>query len=363
MGECFICKYPEVEIPIPQYDCFRYDCPFCGKYILDGSLALSLPHGVNVIENGKLLWNISAAEFYEKAPTIAAERKLKGMDEYALVDDHDVECWQTSDLKKYVPIGIKAFLSEYPQDAIDMFNRSLLNLGRLIKHPTQKYTINKKEKSAYPYFFSSSFISAGNFCKQLELLGWIDILNNGAEDVEICLTPKGWLAIRELRQSSQDSDKAFLAMWFDPDTSNFRESVKRAVEAAGYIVEVVDEMPHNDFIMNKVINMITDAKFVVADFTCLPEEAMTNGRVPGGVRGGVYFEAGLARGQKKEVIHTCKDTKEAKSRLHFDIHQINTIFWNEDGNGTLKSYDVDFIDVLKHRIIATVGKGKHYKEQ
>jgi hypothetical protein len=40
------------------------------------------------------------------------------------------------------------------------------------------------------------------------------------------------------------------------------------------------------------------------------------------------------------------------------IGQINTIFWKDEG-GTLKMNGHSFVDVLRERIIATVGKGPY----
>ena len=64
-----------------------------------------------------------------------------------------------------------------------------------------------------------------------------------------------------------------------------------------------------------------------------------NTLVKGGVRGGVYYEAGFAKGIGLEVIHLCKDDIESKARLHFDVEQENTIFW--------KDKDIEEINVRK----------------
>ena len=363
MEQCFICKNSEVKekFILPGY--YTYKCRFCGEYGLDESF-----HD-NVISDGEIVYivngrkkKIKTEEFYSQAPLIAAERMLQGKDKYLLVYDSDLENAQKYSSGMFTPIGIRAFLDEYPQDAIDMFNRILVNLGCLITHPSETFIVNQQFGGTNAYFYSKDIDSTYKICSQLEALEWIKIQPSGQCGI-ISILPKGWLALRELQKTSRNSDKVFVAMWFTKETNNLRNAVERAVKAAGYRPEeiTVDTTQHNDYIMNKVINMITDAKFVIADLTCLPEK-IVKGKVSCGVRGGVYFEAGFARGQGKEVIHTCKKTPESIDRLHFDVHQINTIFWEEDGNGVLKSYDSDFIDVLKHRIIATVGKGKHYKE-
>ena len=83
----------------------------------------------------------------------------------------------------------------------------------------------------------------------------------------------------------------------------------------------------------------------------------------GGVRGGVYFEAGYARGLGKEVIVTCKDNEEANERRHFDIDQLNTLFWDEKDGKLYDRNGKDFVHRLAERIKVTVGKGKLYTEK
>ena len=173
------------------------------------------------------------------------------------------------------------------------------------------------------------------------------------------LTLKGWQKFEELERNWQNSNTAFVAMWFDKSTNAYRETVKAAIDAAGYTPVIIDSYEHNNFIMDEVINKINEARFVVADFTCVPELPEKNGKIPGGVRGGVYFEAGYARGLGKEVIVTCCDSADAKKRRHFDIDQLNTLFWHEVSGKLYDGNNIDFTKRLTERIKATVGRGKN----
>lgn len=57
-----------------------------------------------------------------------------------------------------------------------------------------------------------------------------------------------------------------------------------------------------------------------------------------GYRGGVYYEAGYAKGLGKEVIITCRRDwyegekagagNSGKEKIHFDINHINIIQWS-----------------------------------
>lgn len=356
---CFLCnKNDVVEKENPEMDYYFYDCPNCGQYGISEDI-----YDMRLVP--KKMDENNFKEFINKATCIAAERNIKGMDRFFLVTDSEEKALEGNNIGVHYPIGITNFLKEYPKDAVEMFDRILLNLGNLIKHPADSYSVSTLVDSYNAIFYSANEKQAKSMIEELENFGWIKTspIGNIELFIDIKITTKGWRHLAELREARafEHSDKVFLAMWFDESTNQLRDAVKEAVKQAGYSPEeiVVNEADHNDYIMNKVINMISDAKFIIADFTCAPEKD-TAGKISDGIRGGVYFEAGFARGQGKEVIHTCKDSDEAKSRLHFDVHQINTIFWEEEG-GILKSYDKDFIDLLKNRIIATVGKGKHYQ--
>ena len=79
--------------------------------------------------------------------------------------------------------------------------------------------------------------------------------------------------------------------------------------------------------------------------------------VYGGVRGGVYWEAGYAKGQKKQVILTCDNSEETIKRIHFDLQQYNQIRWKDDGDKILTVDGRSFEEILTERIVATVGRG------
>jgi nucleoside 2-deoxyribosyltransferase len=173
---------------------------------------------------------------------------------------------------------------------------------------------------------------------------------------------KGWLRIDELRKVKTASDSAFVAMWFHDTTKKYREAVIAAIKHCDYKPVILDKEEYNGFIMEQAISQIKQARFVVADFTCRPE-FVEGDKVKAGVRGGVYWEAGMAYGLNKPVIHTCEDNEDAKSRRHFDIDQYNTIFRKPgELNTNIRnlSEKVDnptFAEKLANRILWVVGRG------
>jgi Nucleoside 2-deoxyribosyltransferase len=106
-----------------------------------------------------------------------------------------------------------------------------------------------------------------------------------------------------------DVDKVFIAMSFDNSMNKARESIKDALKHFGYKPILIDAKEHNNQIVPEIFKEIEDSKFVIADLT--------------GQRGGVYYEAGYATAKNKPVILCCKKDENP----HFDVAQINTIFW------------------------------------
>ena len=112
-------------------------------------------------------------------------------------------------------------------------------------------------------------------------------------------------------------------MWFDADDNRYEKAIKPAIIDAGYNPYRVDEDNHNIMIDNHIIAQIRQSRFIIADFTSEKDKP----------RGGVYFEAGFAKGLGKEVIWTCQE--DMIDHIHFDTRQYNHIGWDK---GNLKAF-------------------------
>ena len=110
--------------------------------------------------------------------------------------------------------------------------------------------------------------------------------------------------------------KVFFAMSFDDSMEVARKTIVKAVEDSGYKAMLIDVKEHNNQIVPEIYREIEESTFVIADLT--------------GQRGGVYYEAGYAVAKDKPLILSCKKSTEEKP--HFDVAQINTIFWENEGN-------------------------------
>lgn len=126
----------------------------------------------------------------------------------------------------------------------------------------------------------------------------------------------------------EQKKKVFIAMSFDDSMKEARKAIINAVQSCGYVSMLIDIKEHNNQIVPEIYKEISDSEFIIADLT--------------GQRGGVYYEAGYAVAKDKSLILCCKKGENP----HFDVAQINTIFWKDAQ---------DLKERLIKRIKATVG--------
>jgi hypothetical protein len=170
------------------------------------------------------------------------------------------------------------------------------------------------------------------------------------------LTYSGWERVESLRAVASNSKQCFVAMWFSSTLNEVYENgFRRGILDAGYIPVRIDRKEHNNKIDDEIIAEIKRAKFVVADFTSeIVEREGSDGRVfkDTHARGGVYFEAGFAKGLGKEVIWCVSKEVIEAGVLHFDTRQFAHIVWKDADDLRLQ---------LSRRISATLGDGPNKK--
>ncbi|MDR4504906.1 MAG: nucleoside 2-deoxyribosyltransferase [Candidatus Scalindua sp.] len=148
----------------------------------------------------------------------------------------------------------------------------------------------------------------------------------------VMLTVEGFSEIESALRNNIQSKKVFIACDFKTDfQDDLVNTIKAACASCGFEANLVSDERHNNDISHKIISDIKQSKFIIADFT--------------DQNNGVYFEAGFAMGESKEVIRLIK--KDQLKELHFDIRQFNHITWEMDKWEELKE---DLINQIKATI-------------
>ena len=128
----------------------------------------------------------------------------------------------------------------------------------------------------------------------------------------VMITPSGWDYLDKHASDLEEKTQAFVAMSFsDEMRPMWEKAIKPAIHKAGYTAYRVDEEPHSENIIFKIMAEIKNSRFVVADVT---EQ-----------NNGVYFEAGYALGLGLPVIWSVR--KNDAANVHFDTAQYNQIRW------------------------------------
>lgn len=291
---CVVCKENAIVKPDRKgRDGHEILCPRCGKYQIDGMLAVSdlAQYGKKHLISG-IIRNIS-----ETGKPIELT--------FAVIEN-------IFDSNK---------IPEDPFEIIDLLLLHIVKRSGKIQN-----AIKFKPEFDYSLLFLENkrdFIFYVNKAKEL---GYLEYDNSQ----QIRLTLNGWKRLSEIKKLPQKSNRAFVAMWFDSKLNDVWEhGFKSALIEVGFKPQRIDLQEHNEKICDRIITEIKQSSLLVADFT--------------GQRGGVYFEAGFAMGLGIPVIWTC--SKKDIENLHFDTRQYNHIVWKDFGDLRTK---------LVNRINATI---------
>lgn len=117
-------------------------------------------------------------------------------------------------------------------------------------------------------------------------------------------------------------NQIFVAMMFSDVTDSAYENVyKPVVQSLNYSAMRIDEKQFNGSIIGEITTEVTDSLALIADLT--------------GNRGGVYYEAGVARGLQLcnhpiKLIFTCSRAFFDGEKVHFDVQGDNIILYTDE---------------------------------
>lgn len=331
--KCFICA-SEARCFEQRNEVRRFECPRCGHFRIDRTTMEDY---------------IDEKPFYKQPPPKWAANASGWMREHqdAVIDSSALDMFKNLETP---PITDKAY------KLIRWLDKQTECCGRFVaigddkeaykqgKRDTQGGDKWPSELLPFPYavcwvYGDDEFKYLLDYLKEIQFISF----SWHAKSCQLTLMPKGYEYLDKYR-TNVDSNLGFCAMSFDQSLRPaWENAIEPAIKLAGYEAKRIDKHPHNGGIVDEILALIRRSKFIIADLT---EE-----------RGGVYFEAGFAKGLGIEVIFTCQKNyfdkqKESKSGLHFDVNHFNFLLWEENKYSEFKT-------ALRHRIEATLGRGKN----
>ena len=265
-------------------DAFEFSCRICGQFQVTGTLAKVPPFR----QQPKLCPYLSA--------------HIRHSNQKGLVPQLDFKNWERfASSRAKTPIFSKLALV-------------LEELARRAPVPGDSASIDGDRD--YPLFDAGSSREVEFLLETVDKRGWIEakVRTMGGIWAHLMLTVEGWTQLESFSSENRASNTCFVAMSFDSSLiSVYEEAIQPAIEACGFLPDRVDRREFNNKICDEIIAGIRKSRLMVADFT--------------GHRGGVYFEAGFAKGLGRPVIFTCKNTD--ISDAHFDTDHYNHIVWKD----------------------------------
>ena len=116
-------------------------------------------------------------------------------------------------------------------------------------------------------------------------------------------------------------NQIFVAMMFSDITrAYYDEAYKPTIQELNYTAMRIDEKEFEGSIINEIMSEISDSVALIADLT--------------GNRGGVYYEAGIAKGLQLcnhpiKLILTCQQDFFQKEKVHFDVSGDNILLYED----------------------------------
>lgn len=305
-------------------------CPLCGQpaelrgSFPTGDRADPLEHRWNCQTCGRFRIRDRADANLERDPSIAGRKFLlsayvrDGND--IMIDDDVLGRVGSGDLReRTVPEKVDLILRWFAKGS-----------------PEYGHEVSHEAHRCYPIGWCRS---PGEWSKLVAMLvkdrQHLDTTSSGS----ICkVTFKGWEWLGD--RPKESATTAFVAMSFAPEHRALEAAICEGIGNAGYAPKVVRDDVYAGGVMDRVLALIREARFVVADYT--------------DNRGGVYYEAGFALGLGKLVIHSCRqdqlDPTNTTTALHFDVKHLKILPWQKD---QVSKHTLD----LENHIVALLGRG------
>lgn len=157
---------------------------------------------------------------------------------------------------------------------------------------------------------------------------YIEKIKQFGDKFQYCENLVAWL--RQLYKRKYDSievppitkrNQIFVAMMFSDETNDvYQNCYKKVIQSLNYACMRIDEKDFTGSIISEITSEISDSVAIIADLT--------------GNRGGVYYEAGVARGLQLcnhpiKLLLTCKQDFFNKEKVHFDVSGDNILLYND----------------------------------
>jgi hypothetical protein len=266
VNKCLVCRsYAENSLSSNELDIYQVRCCRCGVFKITGSFSSTLsairktdltPDQIAnfssyIRENQGQLFSEDDREFVRRIRTPSvAEKATKLL--WSVAKEHPYAGQQFS-----IPVDaahtLLKMVDEHEEESFASEDQSTIDACREIF----PYIAASWSRNAFEFMFlvDNNLINR-RFLEQMD------------NRRRLRITPEGWSYLETLEKPSDESNSAFVAMWFDPKTDPlWKEAIRPGVYSAGFEPVRIDAVEHSNKIDDEIIAHIRACKFLVADFT------------------------------------------------------------------------------------------------
>jgi hypothetical protein len=318
------CRSNDSPIEINGTIKYIHKCLRCGIFSIPVTIDYILKEELKNKKNDGIIVSSYLREEYEK---------LKS-DIYEFKNEEDVKTLIKNALNNIPSISEKLFkLLKAIECVQEIPGNEVLIISKI-----DTRSVNLDNELPYHYYFLAMSYSLNDkelifYLNSLKEFGYIKTDKGFTSPIppEISITAKGYEYLEKQRTLDRSQSKdVFIAIKFDESYQSVSDFIANSIKENGYNAVRVDEQHHTEFIMDYNMRKIKECRFMVAE---LSSQNL-----------GVYYEAGYAMGIGVPVIAVAK--KDRKKDIHFDLKQLNTIFY--ESNERLQ-------EILSNRIAVLFG--------
>lgn len=287
LESCPICGYDKIkQYPLQDPWAHFYECGRCGRYQASDMLMHFSDVGEKLREVGYILSGLTR-ELHEtggKPPSFTTE-------------------------------NYEAFTKRFPVPDLNNIGEKIKKLLQRVRAKTQYFGEEVKLgdiETVVPLAYAKNpeeLIALFTLMTEKKLAK-IGILNNEKDDgertVRMTLSANGWDLTNTLEDKNKESDRGFVAVWFDDSMNENINAAEEAITESGFRSICIRDEHFSERIMDKALGEIRSSRFVIVDLT--------------GNRGSVFFEAGFAHGLGIETIYVyCEEHNGEITNLEFYV--------------------------------------------
>lgn len=295
------------------------ECNRCGSYVITMELLIYQDVKQNLQRVGYILSGLTRElrETKQKYPTFTTENFEAQTKQFPVPDVNNIE-------EKIQKLVVRL------REKTEYFGQ-VVELGDIELAVPLAYAKNSRELEALLKLMSEKKIAYVKIFEPATIVGEKPVAPR-TRSVHVTLLEAGWDLSKSLGKQNQESDKGFIAVWFDDSMNESITAAEQAITEVGYRAVCIRDEHFSERIMDKALSEIRQSRFIVVDLT--------------GARASVFFEAGFAHGLGIDTIYVYKEQEAEKdSPLDFYVRHYQCHKYKDPA---------DLKEVLKSAISARV---------